>query len=171
MTSVFLFWERPSRSWRGSEVSESRLSLLLVARKPGSSRRPAHKRYGKALEARRTREPKMVGGKPDSARPTSRPSFRACITSKLGRAEACEGGLGVLGSCAEVFPLPLRALQEIRSIGHNSRKLLSLIYPVANRASTWNQVYLAFFVVVRFKCCVQMIRSTLSKFENGINAR
>ncbi len=36
----------------------------------------------------------LVGRKPDSAKPTSRPRFRACITSRLGRAEACEGGLG-----------------------------------------------------------------------------
>jgi hypothetical protein len=78
---------------------------------------------------------------------------------------------GAATQCAEVFARPLRDLQALGSIGYNSRKLLSIIYPAADRARTWNQVYLAFFVVVRFKCCVQMIRSTLSKFENGINAR
>jgi len=30
--------------------------------------------------------PIQVGRKPDSAKPTSRPRFRACITSRLGRA-------------------------------------------------------------------------------------
>jgi hypothetical protein len=64
-----------------------------------------------------------------------------------------------------------RKTRAVRSIGHNSRKLLSLIYPAANRGSPWNHVYLTFFVVVRFKRRMQMIRSALSKFENGINAR
>ena len=44
--------------------------------------------------------PITVGRKPDSAKPTSRPRFRASITSRLGRAEACEGGLGAFGRSA-----------------------------------------------------------------------
>jgi len=142
MTSVFLFSERPSRSWRGSEAFWQGKSLIWLG--------PAHERYGKALEARRAREP--------IAR-MAQTRHMGCITK--GRSYPMRRG----------FPPTITFPQEIRSIGHNSRKLLSNIYPTANRASTWNQVYLMFFVVVRFKCCVQMIRSTLSKFENGINTR
>jgi hypothetical protein len=38
MTSVFLFWERPSSSWRGSKLVESRPSLILLARKASKQR-------------------------------------------------------------------------------------------------------------------------------------
>ena len=51
MTSVFLFWERPSSSWRGSK---------LYWAGAWSGRGPAHNQYCKALEARRARKPKMV---------------------------------------------------------------------------------------------------------------
>ena len=51
---------------------------------------------GILIGKRRRLLPILVGRKPDSAKPTSRPRFRACLTSKLGRGEACEGGLGAV---------------------------------------------------------------------------
>jgi hypothetical protein len=66
----------------------------------------ATRRKGDAAKGRVDEEicrrdlPVTVGRNPDYAKPTSRPRFRACLTSKLGRAEACEGGLGAFGRYA-----------------------------------------------------------------------
>jgi hypothetical protein len=114
MTSVFLFWEKPSRSWRGSNEDPSDFRLFA--------------------EVRQTRR------------------------LKLTRIQRLSGtGSGV------------KTGQRPKSIGHDPRKFLGLLYPAANGASARDQAHLVFLVVVRFKGCVQMIRSALSKFENGIN--
>jgi hypothetical protein len=44
--------------------------------------------------------PTAVGRKTDSAKPTSRPRLLVSMLFKLGRAEACVGGLGAFGRSA-----------------------------------------------------------------------
>jgi hypothetical protein len=50
--------------------------------------------------------PSTVGRKPDSAKPTSRPRLSVSMLFRLGRAEACVGGLGAFARSALSVTLP-----------------------------------------------------------------
>jgi hypothetical protein len=52
--------------------------------------------------------PITVGRKPDSAKPTSRPRLSVSMLFRLGRAEACVGGLGAFGRSALWLRFPMR---------------------------------------------------------------
>jgi hypothetical protein len=49
-----------------------------------------------------------VGAKTQLRKAYVAATLRACITSKLGRAEACVGGFGASGGCAHPFGIPMR---------------------------------------------------------------
>jgi len=53
----------------------------------------------------------------------SRPRFRTCITSRLGRAEACEGGLGAFARYTPLRRFPMRRdVAQTRRMGKATRE-------------------------------------------------